>query len=436
VRRRIVVLAVLAAVLATSLFGGPLAYYAAQFYLDQERTELERVADVAAISAASELATHDVPSTLPEAAPDIDLGLYDRTGRRTTGAGPARPDRPAIRAFSGAVASENDLHGELVVAVPVTDGAAVIGVIRAASNYSGVRLRIVGTWAAMLGLDLAAIGATLLVARRQARRLAAPLEALSRTAAQLGGGNFGARTLPTGIPEIDAAGRSLDTTAARLGAMVSRERAFSADASHQLRTPLTGLRLGLETALEHPGTDLRAAAVAAIEAADRLEQTIEDLLTLAREPGRDGTPLELDELMREIERTWRPVLEAQDRTLLLDVHADTPVSTAAPAAVRQVLAVLLDNATRHGVGDVTLRVRDAGGALAFDVADEGPGVDGGEALPSRQDEGRGPGIGLTLARGLAEAEGGRLRLSQPVPPVFTLLLPADADASRAGDRLE
>ena len=155
------------------------------------------------------------------------------------------------------MASENDLNGELVVAVPVTDGAAVIGVVRAASNYSGVRLRIVGTWAAMLGLDLAAIGATLLVARRQARRLAAPLEALSRTAAQLGGGNFGARTQPSGIPEIDAAGRSLDTTAARLGAMVSRERAFSADASHQLRTPLTGLRLGLETALERPGSDLR-----------------------------------------------------------------------------------------------------------------------------------------------------------------------------------
>jgi signal transduction histidine kinase len=436
VRRRIVVLAVLAAVLATSLFGGPLAYYAAQFYLDQERTELERVADVAAISAAPELATHHDPTTLPDAAPDISLGLYDSAGHRTAGAGPARPDRPVTKAFTGAVASENDLRGELVVAVPVTDGAAVIGVVRAASNYSGVRLRIVGTWAAMLGLDIAAIGATLLVARRQARRLAAPLEALSRTAAQLGGGNFGARTLPTGIPEIDAAGRSLDTTAARLGAMVSRERAFSADASHQLRTPLTGLRLGLETALERPGTDLRAAAVAAIEAADRLEQTIEDLLTLAREPGRDGTPLELDELMREIERAWRPVLEAQDRTLLLDVQADTPVSTAAPAAVRQVLAVLLDNATRHGVGDVTLRVRDAGGALAFDVADEGPGVEGGEALPRRQDESRGPGIGLTLARGLAEAEGGRLRLSQPVPPVFTLLLPADADASPARDRLE
>ena len=209
------------------------------------------------------------------------------------------------------MASENDLHGELVVAVPVTDGATVIGVVRAASNYSGVRMQIVGTWAAMVGLDLAAIGATLLVARRQARRLAAPLEALSRTAAQLGGGNFGVRTAPSGIPEIDAAGRSLDTTAARLGAMVSRERAFSADASHQLRTPLTGLRLGLETALERPAVDLRAAVAAAIDAADRLEQTIEDLLTLAREPGRRRQPAGAGRAAagagaRPGSRCWRP----------------------------------------------------------------------------------------------------------------------------------
>jgi signal transduction histidine kinase len=325
------------------------------------------------------------------------------------------------------VASENDLNGQLVVAAPVTDGDRVTGVVRAASNYSGVRMRIAGTWAAMLGLGLLAISATWLVARRQARRLAAPLEALSRTAAQLGGGNFGVRTAPSGIAEIDAAGTSLDTTAARLGAMVGRERAFSADASHQLRTPLTGLRLGLETALDSPGADLRVAATAAIDAADRLEQTIEDLLSLAREPVPDGTPLELAELAREVEQTWGPVLATQGRTLRINVHPDTPVSRAAPAAVRQVLAVLLDNAARHGAGRVTLTVRDAGGVLAFDVADEGPGVDGASPLPSRPDNGHGPGIGLSLARGLAEAEGGRLRVSRPAPPVFTLLLPGAAD---------
>src|SRR5437763_1348213 len=199
-RRRIVVLAVLAAVLATSLFGVPLAIGVTQFYTDAEHSALERAADRAAIAIAGDLAG----------------------------------DRPP----------------------------------------------------------------------------AAPLEDLSRTAQMLGGGDFSVRARPTGIPEIDSAGESLNTTAARLGELVRRERAFSADASHQLRTPLTGLRLGLETAMDSPGADLRTAMGAAIDAADRLERTIEDLLTLRRDPPRDTMPLDVAELTRELEDTWGPVLGA------------------------------------------------------------------------------------------------------------------------------
>jgi signal transduction histidine kinase len=94
-----------------------------------------------------------------------------------------------------------------------------------------------------------------------------------------------------------------------------------------------------------------------------------------------------------------------------------------------VVAVLLDNAVTHGAGTVTLSVRDAGGALAIDVADEGAGPpDPDVAFARRSDGARGHGIGLSLARSLAEAEGGRLRISRPSPPVFSLLLPARPDA--------
>jgi signal transduction histidine kinase len=290
----------------------------------------------------------------------------------------------------------------------------------------------------MLGLDAAAIAATWLVARRQARRLAAPLETLSRSAQQLGGGDFSVRARPSGIPEIDSAGESLNSTAARLGALVRRERAFSADASHQLRTPLTGLRLGLETALDSPGADLRQAMGAAIDAADRLERTIEDLLTLRRDPPRDTSPLDVAELTREVEDTWRPVLATAGRALRVVVAPGVPGSTAAAAAVRQALGVLVDNAVRHGAGTVTVTVRDAGGALALDVADEGPGLDVDAPPPPRwsagagsgRGSGGGHGIGLALARELAEAEGGRLRLSRPSPPVFSLLLPAQPATRR------
>jgi signal transduction histidine kinase len=435
VRRRIVVLSVLAAVLATSLFGVPLAVGVARFHLDAERTELARVADTAAITIAVGVGRGGTPAVLSPPDSDVDLALYDVAGRRQSGNGPATADLSVTRAREGLSVTQ-DVAEQLVVAVPVTDGDRVGAVVRAASDYSAVTRRIAWTWAAMLGLGGLAVGATWLVARRQARRLAGPLEALSRTAQQLGAGDFSVRTDVSGIPEIDSAGGSLNSTAARLGDLVSRERAFAAAASHQLRTPLTGLRLGLETAMDAPGADLRAAAAAAIAAADRLERTIDDVLSLTREPGREGAPLDVDALVGEVEQTWRPVLAAQGRALRVDRRPDAPPTGAAVAAVRQVLAVLLDNAARHGAGSVTLTVRDADRALAFDVADDGPGMDHPVSPPrggsEAEGQGGGHGIGLALARRLAEAEGGRLWLARPAPPVFTVLLPVRGASTEAG----
>lgn len=420
-RRRIVVLAVLAATLAIVLFGVPLAYGASQYFLGDERGEVERVADAAAITVADDLAEGRAVRPLPAGQSDIVLALYGPDGRKIEGTGPAASDVVVRQAgVSGLVSGRDDVNGQLVVAVPVTDGPKVTGVVRAASNYSSVRWQIAGTWAVMAGLAALAVAATWLVARWQARRLVRPLEALSHTAVLLGGGDFSVRTATSGIPEIDSAGSSLNTTAERLGSLIQRERAFSADASHQLRTPLTGLRLGLETALDAPDADLRAAIGTAIESADRLELTIEDLLSLAREPRPRGARLDMAALVEEAHKTWGPVLATRGRQLRVDRMPEAPVSTAAPAAVRQALWVLLDNAVQHGAGTVTVTVRDAGGALAVDVADEGHG-------PLAPTCSEGQGIGLGLARSLAEAEGGRLWLTRPAPPVFTLLLPAGAE---------
>ena len=94
--------------------------------------------------------------------------------------------------------------------------------------------------------------------------------------------------------------------------------------------------------------------------------------------------------------------------------------------MRQVLTVLLDNAVIHGEGAVEVHTRDAGDAVAIEVADEGPGitVPGAELFVRRSHTAAGHGLGLALARRLAEAEGGHLRLARPAPPMFALLLPA------------
>jgi signal transduction histidine kinase len=426
VRTRIVGLAVLAAVLAVGLFGIPLAAGVLKYLLSEERVRLLQMADAAAVAVTADVLRGNLPNDLPAPMGKTRLAVYVERGLRIGGNGPQGGDASVQRALRGDT-DTGDVAGDLVVAVPVTHDSDVIGAVRAASPRSAVYRQVALVWLAMLGLAVLAVGTVWLVARRQARRLAGPLEELSEAARRLGDGDFSVRTESVDIPEIDAVGMALNSTAGRLDEMLARERAFSADASHQLRTPLTGLRLRLEAALDRPGQDLRHAITAGIDAADRLEQTIEELLALARDTrSSNSAPLDLTGLLDEIERGWHDRLASQDRTLRVAVDPQAPVSLASTAAVRQVLTVLLDNAAIHGSGTVSVAVRNAADALAIDVSDEGTGITAPEPelFTRRSRLADGHGIGLALARSLAEAEGGRLRLTQPAPPTFTLLVPA------------
>ncbi|PKW15426.1 HAMP domain-containing sensor histidine kinase [Saccharopolyspora spinosa] len=420
-RRRIVALTVLAAVLAIGLFGLPLAAAVAGYYLEDERAELERAAEAAALSVADELIRDQRPLQLPPAQPQTRLALYSPTGQFDTGNGPAEADAAVIAAQRGDVAT-GSAGDDLVVAVPIADNGTVVGVVRAATPHSEVYLRTAVTWLVMVGLSVLAVAAAWLMARGMARRLTRPLDELSHAAQQLGEGDFTVRTSRAGIPEIDSVASAMETTAHRLGEILARERAFSANASHQLRTPLAGLRLQLEAALDSRDADLRPAIQASIDAADRLERTIDDLLLLARTSGSASAPADLDELLAEVRESWDGLLAAQGRELLVSPPGAARPNASA-AAIRQVLAVLLDNAATHGTGTVTVTARDAGDVLAIDVSDEGAGIDAGVDPFAQRREGGGRGIGLALARGLAEGEGGRLWLRKPVPPTFTLLLP-------------
>jgi signal transduction histidine kinase len=426
VRTRIIGLAVLASVLAIALFGLPLAVGVARYAVLQEESNLVEVANAYAVAVAAELNEGDRPGGIPDTVGDATLGVYDAEGDLVTGRGPGA-DSVVQGALHGRIATGGN-RSELAVAVAVTHESEVIGAVRVASSRTGLYLRIGGVWLAMAVLAGVAVALVWLLARRQARRLAGPLERLAGTARRLGDGDFSVRADPVGIPEIDSVGRALHLTATRLDDMLARERSFSADASHQLRTPLSGLRLRLEAALHQPEQDPRAAITAGLVEADRLERTIDELLALARDAHPpDGDPLDLPALLEEVEHTWRPRLAARERELRLDVDPQAPRARASSAMVRQVLAVLLDNAARHGRGTVTLRVRDAAGAFALDVSDEGDGITIPEdALFTRRAEhATGHGIGLALARGLAEAEGGRLTLAAPAPPTFTLLAPPE-----------
>ncbi len=176
------------------------------------------------------------------------------------------------------------------------------------------------------------------------------------TATRLGAGGLTVRAAPSRLPEVDALGRALAGAAEQVAAALGRERAFSADAAHQLRSPLTAMRLELDTICpeELPATATAAAALGALAGQlDRLDRVTSELLAFARD-GRAG-PVEdfdLDSLVAERVEAVRPLLERAGRTLHAQLHP--AVARSSRAAVTQALDVLLDNAITHGAGSVTV----------------------------------------------------------------------------------
>jgi signal transduction histidine kinase len=419
-RRRLVLAIVAVATAAVVAFAVPLALVLRSSYRDAERARLQR--DTVAATRAIDLgAPGGDPIELPRSR-DV-IGVYDRTGRRVAGHGPPAADAVVRAALGSGRTADGAAHGALLAAVPLMTHERVTGVVRATRDADAVNDRVSRAWLGIAGLAAVLVAAAALAALLLGRRLAGPLERLAGTARRLGDGDFTVRSAPSGVAELDAVGAALDATAERLDELVSRERAFSADASHQLRTPLAALRLELETI--ELGSDPSEELTAALAQVDRLQATIDTLLDVARDAPRRSAHCDLRTLLDEVEQQWAPRLAAHGRPLRTLVRARRPVALASAGVVSEVLDVLVANADRHGGGAVTLTVRDTQGWLAVDVADEGPGLSGDpeSAFTRRAPMGDGHGIGLALARSLAHAEGGRLTVSSPGPePTFTLLL--------------
>ncbi|MGW4034101.1 ATP-binding protein [Streptomyces sp. NPDC004838] len=276
------------------------------------------------------------------------------------------------------------------------------------------------------GVAIVAITAAVVLAIRQANRLGSPLIDLAETAERLGSGDPRPRHKRYGVPELDRVADVLDASAERIARMLTAERRLAADASHQLRTPLTALSMRLEeiSATNDPATVKEEASIALAQV-ERLTDVVERLLTNSRDP-RTGSAIafDLDEVVKQQIEEWRPAYRSAGRAL---VRSGKPGMRAVgtPGAVAQVLAALIENSLMHGGGTVAVRTRVIGNQAVIEVTDEGPGVptDLGARIFERTISGRNStGIGLAVARDLAEADGGRLELLQQHPPVFALFL--------------
>lgn len=437
-RRRITTLSMTAVVTAVLVFAIPLAVAARLLLVSTEFGELQR----AALTTAARVDATSLGGGDPVEAPAI-AGIAVRVvvaGQPAPTAGAGRPDPLVQRALVGDP-GQGRQGGQLVATVPLVQGEQVRGVVRASSSANAVWARTAAVWAAIAGVAVLAALFARAATRRQVRLLVAPVEQLAVDARSLGSPGPGLAGRRSGLPEIDAVAEALQETGSRLQDLLGRERAFAAHASHQLRTPLTGLELVLEEALSDRSTDPWSAMDEALAVARRLETTVEDVLRFTRPDTRTGTSgalltttgittmgitttgITAGRIADGVGERWRGELARSGRPFSASTDRPDTSTTASPASVRQLLDVLVDNALRHGRGGVEVVVRDLSGHLAVDVADDGA-VDGSRIRAILAGGAAEPhGLGLGLARQMVEAEGGRLLLSSERPTTFTALLP-------------
>jgi len=420
-RRRLVIAIAGVAAVAVLLLAVPLGIVLSNHYRDEELLRLQRDT----VAATREIDVPTNPADRVELPPSADrLAVYDRAGRRLAGAGPRLAPAPVGEALRRGKLTETSSDGVLSAAVPLLAHERVTGAVLAQRPDDAAVSDARGAWLVLGVVALGIILAAALAAALLGRRLAAPLERLATAARRLGEGDFSVRSERSGIAELDEVGAALDSTSARLDQLIRRERSFSADASHQLRTPLQALRLELEA------VELRGQAPpeigAAIGQVDRLAATIDTLLAVARDTEPSEATVDLGGLVDDAESRWRGPLAISGRPLRVRLETRQTHARASAPVVSEVLDVLLDNASRHGAGTVTMSLRQREGWLILDVSDEGDGfADAALAFERRATAGSSHGIGLALARSLADAEGGRLAIADPGPrPTVRLTLAA------------
>jgi signal transduction histidine kinase len=336
--------------------------------------------------------------------------------------GPAAPSyggRPEIAAAlagtpNWAVRSSRTLGYDILVsAVPIRTASGVIGTVRISYPMSEVRDSIRHAWWFLAAIGVVTLGFGLALAAWLSRWATRPLKRAAEVARSIAGGDLDARVSESGPPEVQELARDLNVMTERLGDLVRANREFAANASHQLRTPLTALRLSLEEAIESPSQE--TGIDHALRETDRLSALVDSLLLLGevqeRGPETEGF-VDLRTVAAEVAEglpTEGPRVDVAGQGL---ARADAE-------RVRQVLTNILRNAHRFARSSIRVTVAGQDGWVTVTVDDDGPGIPDRDRQRvfdrfTRGSSPRGPGagLGLAVARDLARADGGTISVSQ------------------------
>ena len=333
-------------------------------------------------------------------------------------------NRPEIAAALAGRSDQGTRHSEtlgedlLYTAVPIFDRGRSVGAVRVTQSNSAVSERVRRNVLVVVGVGLAALALGLGLAWVLAGSLARPLRALARIARRVEEGELDARADVDGAREQQEVAVAFNEMTERLGQVLEAQREFVGNASHQLRTPLTGLRLRLEAAgIKSDDPAVRNELELAEAEVERLTRLLNSLLTLAREGDRPTprAPVSLRGASQAAYGRWLPRAEASGHRLRLAGDDDALVR-----AGEEDVAIALDNLIENALvytpaGTTVTLAWDPRGRLA--VIDEGPGVPPGEerSLFERFRRGRtdrpGTGLGLAIVETLARRWGGSASIS-------------------------
>ena len=415
-RRRLLFSTLAVAVTAVVLFGLPLAFVLKQLQVAYAQDLVQRDATTVARSLQNRLASGLPVNNIDIAdAADAARSLPDRyvriyqTGGSYTHFGSQLP------------------KGSAIIAHAVTNNFRVTVEADKSVETAGVSEKL----ALIISLAALAVAVAVALAMVQARRLTRPLQELAGAADRLGSGDASPLGRRYGVPELDRVAEGLDGSAQRISELLAAEREFAADASHQLRTPLTALSMRLEemiAAADQPEVVHEEGAAALLQT-ERLADVVSQLLGRTHRSATN-TPevVGVDDIVAQQVVEWDPAFRRKNRKLEV-VGEKNLTAHVTPGMLSQVIATLLDNALVHGAGSVVIRTSLTPKSVVIEVRDEGKGVpaDLAPRIFERTVSSRpgGTGLGLALARSIAEAEGGQVVLVRPRPAVFAVFLPRE-----------
>jgi signal transduction histidine kinase len=313
--------------------------------------------------------------------------------------------------------AEAEYVNGIAVTAPIASRARVFGTVRITYPTGATDRRILRYWLALALAAAVVLAAAAVAGLLLSRSLSRPLRRLERAAERIGEGALDARASETDGPEeIRRLARTLNETAAKLDALVRSQQDFVSDASHQLRTPLTALRLRLENIEPNVAPEAQESLAAAVAETDRLARLVSELLALARAED-DVEPagrIDVAALATARVDAWSAL--ADERGVSIQTTAAPVVARGGSGRVEQVLDNLLSNALDASPRGATIQVTTArrNGWVEMHVVDEGPGL-AAAARAHAFDRfwhagGEGSGLGLTIARRLAAVDEGCVEL--------------------------